>query len=129
MMTKHNPANRDRRRRRCWPAIVALAALAAGCATGERRHDPARAGQVSGPAVIESAEFAAAVPRIVAVNAEHRFVVIDYRSRSLPPIGAQLGVHRGGTRVGTLRVSEPSRSRLGTADILEGDPRVGDEVR
>jgi len=38
-------------------------------------------------------------------------------------------VYRDGKQVGTVQITEPVRARFATADILEGELRVGDEAR
>ena len=67
--------------------------------------------------------------KITQLNAQHKFVVLDFTSRVMPAIGTKLPVFRGKQRVGEIQITEPVRARFATADILEGDVRVGDEAR
>lgn len=68
----------------------------------------------------------AAVVRFV--NAESRFVVIDFGPNRLPGMGDELVVMRGTTKAGKVRITPPSRGSLVTADILEGTVAVGDTL-
>ncbi len=67
--------------------------------------------------------------RIVSLNSEHEFVVIDFMSRMVPAVGTRVNVYRNGKRVGAVRITEPVRAQLATADIVEGEVHVGDEAR
>ena len=66
--------------------------------------------------------------KIASVNSELGFVVVDFASQPMPAVGTRLNVYRGHIRVGTVRITEPVRAPLATADIVEGDVRVGDEA-
>lgn len=66
---------------------------------------------------------------VALARAEHGFVVIDFGPRAVPATGTRLKVFRAGRNVGTVRITEPVRGRFATADIVEGDVRVGDEIR
>jgi S-adenosylhomocysteine hydrolase len=63
------------------------------------------------------------------VNVEHGFVVVDFASQTMPEAGTLVNVYRAEKRVGGIRITEPVHAPLATADIVEGDMRVGDEVR
>jgi hypothetical protein len=63
------------------------------------------------------------------MNPEHGFVVIDFSSRVVPAVGTRVNAYRNGKRVGAVRITEPVRGQLATADIVEGEVRVGDEAR
>jgi hypothetical protein len=75
------------------------------------------------------AQFGPAPAKIALVNSELQFVVIDFSSRVMPPVGTRLNVYRGDKNIGVVRITEPVRARLATADIVEGEIRVGDEAR
>lgn len=66
---------------------------------------------------------------MVQVNPQWNFVVLDFQGQPLPAQGAQRDVRRQGAKVGVVRVSEPARGRFAAADILQGEPRLGDTVR
>jgi hypothetical protein len=67
--------------------------------------------------------------RINFTNLENRFVVVEFTSGTMPAIGTRLKLYRSGKPVGTVQITEPTRGRFATADILDGEPRAGDEVR
>lgn len=67
--------------------------------------------------------------RIALVNNESRHVVISFVPGALPAEGEKLAGFRRGLKVAELRVQGPRSDNLVTADILQGDCRVEDEVR
>ncbi len=92
----------------------------------------------SGPFAPRTTETKPAAPvpsklaaKVVMVKAEpeYRFVVIEFSSPEIPSAGSQLTTYRGKERTATVKVTEPVRPPHVTADILDGQPRVGDEVR
>jgi hypothetical protein len=70
-----------------------------------------------------------AAAKIVSLNTEHRFVVVDFTSRKMPAVGTRVTIYRNGKQVGAVRITEPVRAQLATADILDGEVHVGDEAR
>jgi hypothetical protein len=108
-------------------AVSLALVFAIGCAAqpaGKERagHKPSETGRIR-PSV------AVARATVTLVNTEYKFVVIDFDARSMPALGATLELYRAGKKAGSIRLTEPVRGRFATADILEGDARVGDEVR
>lgn len=67
--------------------------------------------------------------KVVMVNKEMKFVVLEYSSSGVPTAGTQLSLYRGKERVATVKATEPMKPPLVTADVLDGDVRKGDEVR
>ena len=67
--------------------------------------------------------------RVVSVNPQARFVVVDFSFNGLPAADQRLGVFRQGQRVGEVRVSIWAKGGRMAADLLDGEARVGDEVR
>jgi hypothetical protein len=104
------------------------AALMAGCATHEPQPssmDAARTNDV----IAAPARFYVMPAPVTRVIWEYRFVVLDFRSRLMPPVGTKLNVYRGTNHVGAVQITEPVRTRYATADILTGDIQMGDEAR
>jgi hypothetical protein len=103
-------------------------AMLAGCASSRPQSSPegARAPDV---AEVAPARFGPAPAKIQSINSQFKFVVIDFRSRAMAPVGTQLTVYRDGQRVGAVRITEPVRAQFATADIIEGELQVGDEAR
>lgn len=67
--------------------------------------------------------------KIVGVNPPLRFVVIDYSLNLIPDQNQRVFVYRHNVKVGQVKITGPQRLGRIVADILEGDPQVGDEVR
>ena len=111
---------------RLWPnglLVLACGALSV-CATGcVQETKPASFVQVT------PAEIGVPPAKIRKVDALYHFVVLDFSQRAMPPLGARLTVYRNGKEIGDVRITEPVRAQFATADILTGDPHVGDDVR
>ena len=69
------------------------------------------------------------IGKVVVVRPELRFVVVDFFLSESPKIEQRLGVYRGGRKVGEVKISGPERDKQIAADIVEGEAKVGDEVR
>ncbi|MBM3858195.1 MAG: hypothetical protein FJ395_00940 [Verrucomicrobia bacterium] len=110
------------------PLILVVLWLGAGCA--KLRVKPAAAPPPAKAPVIEPVitPVTAEPGKIAQVNAAHRFVVVDFGRMTPPAPGSRLTVHRRGQPVAMLGLTESARGRFVVADILEGDPRTGDEV-
>lgn len=67
--------------------------------------------------------------KVVMVNKEMKFVVLEFTTSAVPTAGSQLSLYRGTERVATIKATEPMKPPLVTADILNGEPRKGDEIR
>ena len=111
-----------------WLLVAVVATVATGCA-----NHSAQSGAASNRArdikQTTPAQFGPAPAKIRSVDWQYKFVVIDFTSRVMPDVGTQLSVYRDGKRVGAVRLTEPARAQFATADVLEGDPQPGDEVR
>jgi hypothetical protein len=106
-------------------ALILITALASvtftGCASKPKPKSAAPGQTPVAPAK--------ATARISHVSPEYHFVVVDFSSRPMPALGTQLNVYRAGKRIGSVRLTEPARAQFATADILNGELHVGDEVR
>jgi hypothetical protein len=67
--------------------------------------------------------------KVVRVNANARFAVLNFPVGSLPVAGDQLDVFRHGLKVGEVRVTGPQQEDNTVADITDGEAQVGDELR
>ncbi len=106
--------------------VMSLAAvLLSGC-LGSGATAPA--GTPAG-AHLEPAAPETGVARVASVNTELGFAVVDFAAQTMPPVGTRVNVYRGDKRVGTVRITEPVHAPLATADIVDGEVRVGDEAR
>ena len=114
--------------------------LLAGCAHRQPAGQ-ASSGDKAKPAKAKSAELAARGQKqkitpvvepaglIASVNPDLRFVVIDFSSSQLPKIEQRLGVYRQRQKVGEVKISGPEVSQIIAADLINGEAKVGDEVR
>jgi len=94
-------------------------------------QQPAPAAPAGKPAAVRATpgQFGPAPAQIKKVDDKYRFVVIDFSSRVMPPVGTRMTVYRNGAPVGEVQLTEPARTQFATADILGGELQVGDEVR
>lgn len=76
-----------------------------------------------------NAKLAPASAKVVMVNTEMKFVVLEFATSEVPAAGSQLTLYRGKERVATVKATDPMKPPLVTADILDGEARKGDEVR
>ena len=109
---------------RCAMVMGLAAALLSGC-LGSGSTAPA--GTPTGARLEPSAPETGGA-RVASVNSELGFAVIDFAEQTMPPVGTRVNVYRGDKRVGTVRITEPVHAPLATADIVEGEVRVGDEA-
>ena len=90
-----------------------------GCGSIARRTTATKA---AGPRVINVGE-------VVVVNEERRFVLIDLESSLyVPAPGVFLHTMHGSTQTARLKVSPERKRPFIAADILDGEPKVGDRV-
>ena len=67
--------------------------------------------------------------RIALVNPSARFVILSFPIGEVAEPQQRLNVYRDGLKVGELRVTGPQRENNTVADIVQGEPRIDDEVR
>lgn len=115
---------------RATAACLMLATVLAGC-LGRGTSASSRSVIQPQPDSVEPApsQFGPGPAKVVSVNSELRFVVIDFSSRLMPAVGTRLNVYRGDKNIGAVQITEPVRARLATADIVQGEVHVGDEAR
>ena len=109
-------------------AMGLATALLSGC-LGSGATAPAGTPAAPAGARLEPSASETGVARVASVNTELGFAVVDFATQTMPPVGTRVNVYRGGKRVGTVRITEPVRAPLATADVVDGEVRVGDEAR
>ena len=67
--------------------------------------------------------------KVVSVNANLRFVVLNFPIGHMAAVDQQLNVYRQGQKVGVVKVTGPQQDDNIIADISEGEAQAGDEVR
>jgi excinuclease UvrABC ATPase subunit len=98
--------------------ILIASSLWTGCAWKKHRHretNTAPAGPVR-------------VGTIAAVNEDLRFVLVDVGSLYTPAAGTALKTFSNDTETGIIAVTSERKRPFIVADIVKGDPKVGDEV-
>jgi uncharacterized protein (UPF0212 family) len=65
---------------------------------------------------------------VAAVNEDLRYVLVDVGSLYIPAAGTALKSFSGGAETGILAVNAERRRPFIVADIVKGQPKVGDEV-
>ena len=104
--------------------VILSAVVLAGCASSKDRSaaKPAK----SKPTITPDLQLTG---KVVSVNQELRFVVLDFPLGDMPLVDQRLSVYRQGQKVGELKVSGPQNDTNIVADITAGNAQVGDEVR
>lgn len=69
------------------------------------------------------------VGQVLSINTRLGFVVLDYSLTGLPRLGDVLDLWRQQSIVGRLKVSGPILNTTAVADIVSGNPQVGDLAR
>ena len=109
------------------------AALALGCKSTstsptdlEGLTEGVRRASTSKPGVAPAAQTHG---KVALVNAQLRYVILEFGMARVPSPGQRFGIFRGSEKVGQIRISnEVSGSNI-AADIIMGALQVGDEVR
>jgi len=114
----------------CW---LVVGMMVAGCAgTRPKKGGDAAASASNGkgnhPKVIITPETVL-VGKVVRVNANARFAVLNFPVGTMPTPGQQLNVYRQGLKVGEVKVTGPQQDDNVVADITNGEVQIGDELR
>jgi len=113
-----------------WLATLSVVLLACGCAS----RKPAASWESQGSADTRNQTLIvipenALVGKVLRVNTEGRFVVLNFPIGKLPFIGQRLNVYRRNLKVGEVKVTGPQREDNIVADISTGEAGIGDDVR
>lgn len=113
------------------PSLLALSVcfILAGCSSTKPGEAKAGAHSKPGPVVPTLAPSNALIGKVARVNAELRFVVVDFSFKPLPPVGNKMNIYRNGQKVGELKISGPSDGGNIAADLILGQAEPGDTVR
>ncbi len=110
----------------CLGALGAACWLVMGCA---HKSPPARSAAAAKPTPPVITPDLRPLGQVATVNMQGRFVVLTFESGPIPVIGEQLGLYRGGVKVGEVRITGPQKENNIVADIVAGEPREHDEVK
>ena len=101
-----------------------------GCATKEKpAAAPPSPPAKDAPSKIILTPQTILVGKVVRVNYNARYVVLNYPIGHLPAIGEHLNVYRKGLKVGEIKVTGPQQEDNTVGDIASGEVQVGDELR
>jgi hypothetical protein len=67
--------------------------------------------------------------KVAKVNAEGRFVVLNFPIGKTPALEHRMQLYRNGLRVAEVKITGPQLDDDIAADLLAGDAEVGDEAR
>ena len=109
------------------PAKPATALFPAGGAVNA--SGPSTGGNTPASEAKPKLERVTAKVVMVKMDPDMKFVVLEFFTTEVPTVGSQITLYRGKERVATVKATEPMKPPLVTADILDGEPRKGDEVR
>ena len=79
-------------------------------------------------AEIPEATLPSWIGRVIMVETEHRFVLVDAGAGGAPAAGTAAMAYRDKRRTAQLRVTEESRPPYIAMEIVEGGPALGDQV-
>jgi len=99
--------------------------LLMGCAG--RKANPAFA-PLPDEKVIVTAE-SGLTGKVIKMNLEGRFVVLNFPIGHLPALEQRLSVYRGGLKVGEVKITGPQMDDDIVGDLVNGEAQAGDEVR
>ncbi|PAW87733.1 MAG: hypothetical protein B9S33_05750 [Pedosphaera sp. Tous-C6FEB] len=117
------------------PTCLLAGLLGVGCTTApdarktrSQKADP-KNGKAAPPPGPEISPVNALSGRVILVNGPLKYLVAEGTLGRLPTAEQVLNAYRDGQRVGEVRVSQQARGANFTADILQGEVRVGDTLR
>jgi len=112
--------------------VVALCALLLLCGCAGKKpavQKPApRSADVRNQSLIITPENSLS-GKVLKVNREARFAVLNFPIGRLPSIGQLLNIYRHDLKVGEVKVTGPQKEDNIVADIIVGETEVGDLVR
>ena len=67
--------------------------------------------------------------KVVSVNEVGRFVVLNFPHDQLPKLQQTMFLYRAGLKVAEVKITGPQQEDNVVADLVSGDPNIGDTVR
>lgn len=105
-------------------SVIGLCALLlGGCAS------PKKAALPKAPPAPQIVPLTPILGKVVLVNTQLKYVVVDFSLSRPPAPGETFNVYRAGMKVGEVRINDLSALSNFAADISAGEATVGDEVR
>ena len=111
---------------------LGLAALVVVCGCAHKKDAPntgPRHLSATGTTKLIVTPDDALVGKVAMVNQGSSFVILNFPLGRLPALQERFNLYRQGFKVGEVRVSGPQYDDNVVADLLAGDPAIGDEAR
>ena len=105
-------------------AILLVALVAPGCSWFSYHAAPKK---TAAPAIVTPDMSLAA--KVISVNTVGRFVVLSFPAEQMPKLQQTLFLYRMGMKVAQVTVTGPQQENNIVADIVTGEPKMGDTVR
>lgn len=67
--------------------------------------------------------------KVVSYDSVGHFVVLNFPVGEMPKTDDTLFLYHSGVKTGTVKITGPQRNTDIVADLIDGDAKVGDEVR
>ena len=67
--------------------------------------------------------------KVISYNTVGRFVVLSFPADQMPKLQQTLFLYRMGIKVAEVKITGPQQENNIVADLVTGDPKVGDNVR
>ncbi len=113
---------------RLFGVVVLCFLVASGCARN-KSATPATTKSVGPNPSLLVTPGAQLAGRVSLVNPTSRYIIATFPVGRLPMQNQRFNVYREGLKVGTVKVSGWQRDVNVAADIVEGECRVGDEIK
>ena len=108
--------------------LLVMALMLPGCAWMQRKHSAkARPAPAGSQLIVAPDESLAA--KVIRVNPVGRFVVLNFPEGQMPKLEQPLFLYRGGLKVAEVKAVGPQQETSIVADIISGEPQVGDTAR
>ena len=111
-------------------AILLVALLAPGCAFPDylKYHPLSAKSQAPADKTIVTPDMSLAA-RVISINDAGRFVVLTFPEDKMPKVQQTMYLYRAGMKVAEVKITGPQQEHNIVADLISGDPKVGDTVR
>jgi len=106
-------------------AVLLVALVAPGCSWF--KHDKKTKPAATTKTIVTPDMSLAA--KVISYNPVGRFVVLNFPADKMPKLQQTLSLYRMGIKVAEVKVTGPQQESNIVADLISGDPKVGDTVR
>ena len=106
--------------------LLAAVILISGCAS--KKPVPIGNSIANAPQIIVTPDNSLAA-KVVRYNSDGRFVVLSFPAGQMPKVDQTLFLYRAGLKVAEIKINGWQQDNLVVADVINGEARIGDEVR